>query len=243
MKATRQGSGAAGQLFLLEDQLPVRLQELGLREVDRVVIHTNRTVMLSLRRRVLRIHRGYGFAPDRVLEAIIRFLNPRVSRALRRRAEREFLEFPVEEHAPSTSHLRRDRPRPGDVLLLHRLERLHRDLNAGHFGGMLGTVPIRISGRMRRRLGELSVDIRTGLPLELSVSRRHIARDPWSEVEHTMLHEMVHQWQAETGLRVNHGPTFKKKAREVGVLPAARRKIDRHGRGEEGYGDSVAVRV
>jgi hypothetical protein len=32
-----------------------------------------------------------------------------------------------------------------------------------------------------------------------------------------MLHEMVHQWQAEMGLRVDHGPTFRRKAREVGV--------------------------
>lgn len=242
-RAEQRESGAAEQLFLLEEQLPSRLRELGLKDVDGIITHTNRTVMLSLRRRVLRIHRGYGFAPDRVLKAVVRFLNPRVSRALRSSAEREFLQFPVEEHAPSTSHVRRERPRPGDVRLLHRLEQLHRDLNAGHFGGMLGAVPIRISGRMRRRLGELSVDIRTGRPLELTVSRRHIARDPWPEVEHTMLHEMVHQWQAETGLRVDHGPTFRKKAREVGVLPAARRTIDRRPPGEEGHGDNVAIRV
>ncbi len=33
-----------------------------------------------------------------------------------------------------------------------------------------------------------------------------------------MLHEMVHQWQAETGLRIDHGRTFRQKAREVGVI-------------------------
>ena len=27
-----------------------------------------------------------------------------------------------------------------------------------------------------------------------------------------MLHEMVHQWQAETGLPVDHGPLFREKA-------------------------------
>jgi hypothetical protein len=216
----------AGQLFLLEDCLPVRLQELGLRDVDRVVTHTNRTVMLSLHRRVLRIHRGYAFASDGVLKAIVRFLNPRVSRALRRVAEREFLRFQVEEHAPPPAGPgRRERARPGDVLLLHRLEELHRRLNQEHFGGALGEIPIRLSGRMRRRLGELSVDIRTGRPVELSVSRRHIARHSWAEVEHTVLHEMVHQWQAETGLRVDHGPTFRRKAREVGVFPASKRGL------------------
>ena len=30
-----------------------------------------------------------------------------------------------------------------------------------------------------------------------------------------MLHEMVHQWQAETGLAVDHGRTFRRKAREA----------------------------
>jgi len=232
------GSGAAGQSVVLEDSLPARLAALGLREIDGVVTHTNRTVMLSLNRRILRVHRGYSYAPDRVLKAIVRFLNPRVSRALRRVAEREFLQFPVEEHAPPpVGPGRRERPRQGDVLLLHRLETLYHQLNQKHFGGTLGEIPIRLSGRMRRRLGELSVDIRTGRPIELSLSRQHIARHSWVEVEHTLLHEMVHQWQAETGLRIDHGRTFRQKARQVGVLPTAKRTISweagRRGRGSQ----------
>jgi hypothetical protein len=78
---------------------------------------------------------------------------------------------------------------------------------------------------MRTRLGELAVEIRSGRPLDIAISRRHIARHLWPEVEHTMLHEMVHQWQAETGLRIDHGRTFRQKAREVGVLPAAKRTV------------------
>jgi hypothetical protein len=42
-----------------------------------------------------------------------------------------------------------------------------------------------------------------------------------------MLHEMVHQWQAESGLRIDHGRTFRRKAREVGVIPAAKRTVAR----------------
>jgi hypothetical protein len=34
---------------------------------------------------------------------------------------------------------------------------------------------------------------------------------------------MVHQWQAETGLPVNHGAAFRHKAQQVGVLPRAKR--------------------
>ena len=238
MMAGKRESGEAGREIHLV--LENRLLMLGLREVERVVTHTNRTVMLSLNRRILRIHRGYSYAPDRVLKAIVRFLNRRVPRALRRVAEREFLQFPVEEHAPPPARPeRRERARPGDVLLLHRLEELHRRLNQEHFGGTLREIPIRLSGRMRLRLGELSVDIRTGRPVELSVSRRHIARHSWAEVEHTLLHEMVHQWQAETGLRIDHGRTFRQKAREVGVLPAAKRTINGEA-GRRGKGSQTA---
>ena len=209
------------------DELPERLRRLGLAGVARVCTHRNRTVMVSLNaRRVLRLHRGYAWAPDRVLRAIVRFLDPRVPRPLRRLAEREFLAFPVELYAPAVPRApRRDRPRPGDLLVLHRLATAHERLNAAHFGSGLGGIPIRLSGRMRTRLGELSVDLRTGRPIEIAISRRHIARHPWHEVEHTLLHEMVHQWQAESGLRVDHGAAFRRKAREVGVLPAAQRPV------------------
>ncbi len=226
MKAGRRGSATAGQFFLFEDSLSDRLRMLGLRDVDRILTHTNRTVMLSLNRRVLRIHRGYGFAPDGVLKAIVRFLSPRVPRHLRQEAEREFLRFPVWAYSrPSERSPRRDRSRPGDGALLRRLEAMHRDLNIRHFGGSLSSIPIRLSGRMKTRLGELSVDHNDNSIKEIGISRRHVARHSWSEVEHTMLHEMVHQWQSENGHPVDHGSRFRAKAREVGVLPAARRSL------------------
>jgi hypothetical protein len=183
------------------------------------------------------LHEGYAFASDRVLKAIVRFLNPRVPRIFRRAAEREFLAFPVHAYAPAPERPRRaERARPGDLVLLHRLETRHRELNAQHFGGALGDIPIRLSGRMRSRLGELAVDLETSRPTEIGISRKHIARHPWSEVEHTLLHEMVHQWQAEMGLPVDHGAVFRRKAREVGVLPAAKRRIG----GEMGRGGSAS---
>jgi hypothetical protein len=126
---------------------------------------------------------------------------------------------------PEAEPLPRGRARPGDISLLHRLETLHRELNTRHFGGTLKSIPIRLSGRMKTRLGELSVNSKDNHRNEIGISRRHILRDPWVEVEHTMLHEMVHQWQAETGRPVDHGATFRSKAREVGVLPAARRRL------------------
>jgi SprT-like family len=213
----------------LPDHLPERLRLLGLRDVSRVLTHTNRTVMVSIGSDgTLRLHRGYAWASDRVLRAIVRFLDPRMPRRLRRSAQRELLSFPAEQYAPPVARsIRRDQPRPGDLRLIDRLQRLHTELNGRYFGSALGELPIRLSGRMRTRLGELAVDLRTGRPLEIALSRRHLSRHDWGEVEHTMLHEMVHQWQAESGLRVDHGPTFRRKAREVGVLPAARRAVQR----------------
>jgi hypothetical protein len=207
--------------------LAQRFAALGLRGVADVRTHANRAVMVSLTaRRVLRVHRGYAYAPDRVLGAIVSFLDPRRSRVERRAAEQVFLAFPVEMYVPRSARPRAiERPRPGDLALLHRLHEAHQRFNAEYFGGRISEIPIRLSGRMRVRLGEVSVDLRTGRPIEIAMSRLHLTRHSWDEVEHTMLHEMVHQWQAESGLPVDHGPTFRAKAREVGVLPAAQRPV------------------
>ena len=211
----------------LPDWLPERLRLLGLRDASRILTHTNRTVMVSIGSdRTVRIHRGYAWASDRVLRAVVRFLDARAPRRVRRQAQRELLAFPAEQYAPPPPRAPRpDRARPGDLRFLERLRQAHAELNRRHFGGTLGELPIRLSGRMRTRLGELAVEPHSGRPLEIAMSRRHLARHDWSEVEHTLLHEMVHQWQAESGLRVDHGPTFRRKAREVGVLPAARRQV------------------
>ena len=210
---------------MIEEHLPARLYLLGLHGVSRVLTHTNRSVMVSIgKRRVLRIHAGYAYASDSVLRAVVRFLDPRLPRAVRRAAERELLAFPVEQYASSAPpRQRQERPRPGDLLLLHRLSQAFDRFNLEHFSGQLSSLPIRLSSRMRTRLGELSMDVRTGQPIEIAISRRHIARHRWSEVEHTLLHEMVHQWQAENGLPVDHGPLFREKARQVGVVPGAKR--------------------
>ena len=209
-----------------------RLERLGIHRVLGIrglVAHHNRTVMLSYGRSgVLRLHAGFAQAPDRVLEAIIRFLMPRVTRAQRAEAEKEFLAFPVFEHAEPPARRRvSEHPQPGDVALLHRLEEMHRRLNREYFGGLLGPIRFRLSGRMRTRLGELTVDRATKRPTEIALSRRHLRAHGWAEVGHTVLHEMVHQWQAETGLEIDHGPGFRKKARSVGIVPSAVRDLGR----------------
>lgn len=210
-----------------ETLLSRRLTRLGLRGVTRVTVHRNRTVMVSLTPRgVLRIHRGYAYADDDVLRAIVAFLTPKTRRAARRDAERRLLAFPVHQYVPPVTRRRNPACRhPEDQRLVATLTALHERLNTQHFGGRLPSIPFRISDRMRTRLGEVTLADGTGAAVEIAVSRRHIMGDGWEEVEHTVLHEMIHQWQAEEGLAVDHGATFRRKAREVGVEPAAHRRV------------------
>jgi predicted SprT family Zn-dependent metalloprotease len=219
-----------------EELLARRLAALGLRDLAGVRVTDNRTVIVSLsKRRVLSIHRGYAQASDRVLKAVVRFLSREAPKALRRAAQHEILSFRAELHAEGPPRRRRaaDRPRPGDVVHTERLAQLFREANAAHFGGALPELPIRLSGRMRTRLGQLCMSHETNEPFEITVSRRHVERHGWAEVADTLLHEMVHLWQHLQGHAVDHGRQFRFKAREVGVVPAARRSVRRvapHGR-------------
>jgi hypothetical protein len=102
----------------------------------------------------------------------------------------------------------------------------HAEYNAGRFGGELRAVPIAVSRRMRSRLGYYRLATKT-LPAMIMISRGHLRRHGWNEVFQTLLHEMVHQWQAETAQPVDHGAQFRAKARAVGAVPRARRPVGR----------------
>jgi hypothetical protein len=207
-----------------------RLRALGLRGVAGVRATDNRAVMVGLSRQmVLSVHRGYALAPDRVLRAIVRFVARTTPRLLRRAAQREILSFRAEAHAAGPPRRRRapDRAQAGDQAHVERLQASFREANAAHFGGLLPELPIRLSGRMRSRLGQLCLSRETGRPYEITVGRRHVERHGWQDVADTLLHEMVHLWQHENGHPVDHGRLFRAKAREVGVAPAARRVVRR----------------
>jgi hypothetical protein len=172
--------------------------------------------------RSFRVHEGYAVAPDEILAAMVRFVLPGTRRSVRLTARHIFMAFPAEEHAPAPPRLVREpRPRPGDERLLTRLRQLHVELNALHFGGVLSPITILVSSRMRRRLGEVRLDRRTNRAVSIAISRRHIRRDGWAQATATLLHEMIHQWQAETGQPVDHGRRFRRKAVELGIEPSA----------------------
>ena len=204
-------------------ELLARLRALGLNGIDRCRLTRNRAVMVSYRGRELRVHEGYLTAPQEVMAAIVAFVCGRTATA-RRLARRRILAYPVA-RAPRTR--RPDAPHPDDAPLAKRLTEWHRRYNERHFGGSLKAIPVRVSRRMRARLGHYMSAAPSGEPSEIVVSRRHIRRHGWEEALHTLLHEMVHQWQDESGLTLDHGPRFRAKAREVGIEASAKRAVIR----------------
>ena len=206
------------------EELRARLMRLGLGSRYRVRLTSNKTVVVSYSGGELRIHDSFLSADEDVWKAIITFVHAR-NRVDRQEARRTILEFPVaapEGHAHRTR--RPERNQPADAPLVNELRRWHSSYNEERFGGYLRPVSIRISRRMKTRLGHYTPAEARG-EAEIVLSRRHIRRDGWNEALHTLLHEMVHQWQDEQGLPVDHGPTFRTKARAVGITPLACRAV------------------
>jgi hypothetical protein len=206
------------------DELQERLRALGLGTMHRVKLTRNRTVVVSHGRGELRIHHSFLNAPEEVWRAVIAFVHAR-TKVKRSEAREKILAFPIE--LPDDASVRRrspDRPDPRDEPLVAELLRLHRAFNVEQFEGKLRDVQIRVSRRMRSRLGHYTRADEFG-PAEIAISRRHIRRDGRDEASHTLLHEMVHQWQDEHGLGLNHGSQFRAKARAVGITPSACRAV------------------
>jgi hypothetical protein len=209
-----------------EDDLRRAMIRLGLAGHYSVRLTQNRTVVVSFTDREVRVHRGYLDAPDDILASIVDFVQAR-NRRVRAEARRELLtwKLPAESHAPRKPRRAPEKTHPADERLANELAVWHAELNAEKFEGELSAVPIRVSRRMKSRLGHYTWRGQSGHDAEIVISRRHIRRDGWNEAIHTLLHEMVHQWQDEMGMKVDHGSEFRRKARDVGITPLARRDV------------------
>jgi hypothetical protein len=205
------------------DELRARLLRLGLGSRYRVRLTSNKTVVVSYSGGELRIHNSFLAADEDVWKAIITFVHAR-NRVVRQEARRTILEFPVSIPESHTRSRKPEHTSAVDAPLQRELMHWHSVYNAERFGGALRSVPIRISRRMKSRLGHYTAAAH-GCEPEIVLSRRHIRRDGWEEALHTLLHEMVHQWQDEQGLMVDHGATFRAKARSVGITPLACRAV------------------
>ena len=202
-------------------ELLARLRGLGLRRIDTLTLTRNRAVMVSYRRTELRVHEAYLSAREPVLRAIVQFVEGK-TRPQRRAAQRTILAHDV----PHGSRpVQPERRRPEDEPLVARLAAAHRDYNARFFDGTLQDVCIRVSRRMKSRLGHYTAATPAGDRPEIAIGYAHIRRHGWGEALETLLHEMVHQWQDETGRTIDHGRAFRNKAREVGITASARRPV------------------
>lgn len=212
------------------DDLLDRLRSLGLKKIEVLRLTRNRNVMVSYRGAELRVHRGFLEAPPDIHLAIVAFVQGR-TRAERKTAQKRIVSFRIDESAYGPPRQTRvERSRPEDAPIVARLVAAHAAYNAEKFDGSLKTVPVRISRRMKSRLGHYTAaSPARGMPGEIAISFRHVRRHGWGEVLHTLLHEMVHQWQDETGAPLDHGPGFRAKAREVGIAAAAKRGVPRPG--------------
>jgi SprT-like family len=197
-----------------EAELLERLRSYGLsKDITTLRLTRNRTVMVSFRGSTLRVHRAFLVAPHHVLRAVATFVSGR-TRAERVAARPVLLAYPVPR--PEGPARRREMRHPADAPAEARLEAAHRALNAERFNSALGPIAIRVSRRLKSRLGYYRVATAED-PAEIVISRRHIRRHGWSEALSTLLHEMVHQWQDESGGPVDHGSVFRRKARQVGL--------------------------
>jgi hypothetical protein len=233
IRSIRRAAGATDRAQLALDlgqpaprdaaELLTRLRALGLRHVDHLVLTRNRRTMVSVSGRTLRVHEAYLHAGEPVHAAIATFVMARRG-AQRLAANRTIVEF-ARTIARSSGGRRAERTNPEDEPLAANLVEWHGKLNMDRFDGALTTPPIRVSRRMRSRLGHYS-SARDGETGEIAISRRHIRRHGFAQAVQTLLHEMVHQWQDENGIAVDHGAAFKRKAREVGISPRATRVVD-----------------
>jgi hypothetical protein len=177
-------------------------------------------VFVSFQGTELRVQQAFASAPDDVLRAIVVFV---CGRGVERRiARRLLLAWPVPDREPRKR--RSEQLHPDDRPMVDRLKSEHRRLNEERFGGSLRRVRILVSRRMRSRLGHYAPAATHG-EATIAISRRHIRRHGWDEALDTLLHEMIHQWQEESGFPVDHGPGFRRKAREVGAEPRAKRMV------------------
>ena len=161
--------------------------------------------MVSFRGSEMRVHRGYLDARTEVLDAIVRLVEGRT-----RRIRREAGKFVVA-NAPAgigEDPKRREGTHPDDEPWSARLVEEHRRLNVELFAGALNPIAVRVSRRMKSRLGHYSPAIGSAAA-EIAISRRPIRRHGWTDASETLIHEMVHQWQAESGFPLDHGPGFR----------------------------------
>ena len=111
--------------------------------------------------------------------------------------------------------------------VLGRLYVAYHEANSRHFAGLLPSVPLDITPiqRPRGKQGMVActqTSIAENRPLCILFDSGYVQKTPsWTEITHTLLHEMIHVWQAVRGERPNHGASFRTMCRRLGISERA----------------------
>jgi hypothetical protein len=219
------------------DSLLRMLARRGCRRLDDVRFKKNRGRIISLSKdgRTLHVHACFQDAPDEIVNAVVTFLKAgRRSYAYREsiRVMRDYFDAHAPKYAPITAEeedhrVKRDierLPCVGNSDQRAFLREAYARYNSGLFGSKLPSVKLRLSDRMRSRLGHIryhttSTDERIVLELALNI---HLLL-PGNEaiLLDTLLHEMTHMeaWLVH-GERA-HGADWKTIANRVGCEATA----------------------
>lgn len=247
-----------------ETEVLRRLREEGATRLETVRYRRNRSTIWSLTAggTVLNLHEAYRRAPWPVVRAFaviarVALARDRGNRAEYARAARHVRRWPGLEPALRrirAEHRRRKprrrargggrgalRPGPCCASPAQReyLRALYLHLNRTRFGGCLpANLPLRLSSRMKRRLGQMRGQVLDGgrTVVEIALNEDLMLEGNGGERVDTLLHEMAHaaDWLTEGGR--GHGTSWKSWARRVGCVDRActhaeiRRRSDRRQR-------------
>ena len=209
------------------------IRQSGARRLERVTFRANRSTIWSLTRggRALNLHEGYRRAPDSVLRAF----GVIVTRAHRpdgsyRDACRVVRDWPGVDRA---IRMRRTARKPGQrrrrmtrcqgtEAERARMRALYERLNEARFHDRLPTdIPLRISRRMKTRLGHMAAEGSADQRLvgEVALNRVLFRRGNEAVLVETLLHEMAHVAAYLFDGHAGHGPPWRRWAAAAGCHP------------------------
>ncbi|MEZ4416784.1 MAG: SprT family zinc-dependent metalloprotease [Gemmatimonadota bacterium] len=219
-----------------ETEILALLRKRGAKHLKHVRFRANRSTIWSLTQDggVLNLHVGYRRAPKQVLEAFaVIASSARGTSASYRRATAIVRNWPglesaMEELAIQSGDPRLLRLEPGPCIGSEAqrsfLRRMYRHLNRQRFAGVLpDDLPVRVSGRMVSRLGQMVPGLRFGrrVVIELALNVDLFLAGNDRELVETFAHEMAHAADYLLSGRQGHGASWKRWARIAGCEPVA----------------------
>ena len=223
------------------DQETIRaaLERRGLERIEQVRFRNNRRSILSVRQNGrgfrLNLHAAFREAPPALLDAVVTCVSPDTRPDERADARARIRDWPHLVHCLREARVRHERRGGGTARRRacvasdgqrEHLRALFARLNEERFGGILPPdIPLRLSGRMRRRLGHCALGGgKGGSPRtvrEIALAHDLMLAENDAQRVKTMLHEMAHAaawiFDGDRG----HGRAWKGWARRAGCAPRA----------------------